>query len=86
MFGSWPLPRFVSSKGIKQTGAKSGEWTAISGADGLGHLAIQYAKARVSSCARSTLMMGNYWTSREVNRRASLKASRHPQSEPAFVG
>jgi propanol-preferring alcohol dehydrogenase len=32
-------------KGIKQTEAKPGEWVAISGAGGLGHLAIQYAKA-----------------------------------------
>src|SRR5579863_7173641 len=32
-------------KGIKQTAAKPGEWIAISGAGGLGHLAIQYAKA-----------------------------------------
>jgi propanol-preferring alcohol dehydrogenase len=32
-------------KGIKETGAKPGEWIAISGAGGLGHLAIQYAKA-----------------------------------------
>jgi propanol-preferring alcohol dehydrogenase len=32
-------------KGIKQTMAKAGEWIAISGCGGLGHLAIQYAKA-----------------------------------------
>jgi alcohol dehydrogenase, propanol-preferring len=32
-------------KGIKQTAVKPGEWIAISGAGGLGHLAIQYAKA-----------------------------------------
>src|SRR6202789_1935912 len=32
-------------KGIKETGAKPGEWIAISGCGGLGHLAIQYAKA-----------------------------------------
>jgi propanol-preferring alcohol dehydrogenase len=32
-------------KGIKQTEAKPGQWIAISGAGGLGHLAIQYAKA-----------------------------------------
>jgi len=32
-------------KGIKQTEAKPGEWIAISGVGGLGHLAIQYAKA-----------------------------------------
>jgi propanol-preferring alcohol dehydrogenase len=32
-------------KGIKESGARPGEWIAISGAGGLGHLAIQYAKA-----------------------------------------
>jgi alcohol dehydrogenase, propanol-preferring len=32
-------------KGIKQTGTRPGEWIAISGIGGLGHLAIQYAKA-----------------------------------------
>jgi propanol-preferring alcohol dehydrogenase len=32
-------------KGIKQTGAKPGQWVAISGIGGLGHIAIQYAKA-----------------------------------------
>src|SRR5450432_3661985 len=32
-------------KGLKQTATKPGEWIAISGAGGLGHLAIQYAKA-----------------------------------------
>jgi alcohol dehydrogenase, propanol-preferring len=31
-------------KGIKMTDARPGEWIAISGAGGLGHLAIQYAK------------------------------------------
>jgi propanol-preferring alcohol dehydrogenase len=32
-------------KGIKETEAKPGEWLAISGVGGLGHIAIQYAKA-----------------------------------------
>lgn len=32
-------------KGIKETEARPGEWLAISGVGGLGHLAIQYAKA-----------------------------------------
>ncbi len=32
-------------KGIKETQARPGEWVAISGCGGLGHLAIQYAKA-----------------------------------------
>jgi propanol-preferring alcohol dehydrogenase len=31
-------------KGIKETSAKAGQWIAISGIGGLGHLAIQYAK------------------------------------------
>jgi len=31
-------------KGIKETKARPGEWIVISGAGGLGHLAIQYAK------------------------------------------
>jgi len=39
-------------KGIKETEAKPGEWLAISGVGGLGHLAIQYAKAMgLSICA-----------------------------------
>jgi len=32
-------------KGIKESQAKPGEWMAISGIGGLGHLAVQYAKA-----------------------------------------
>jgi propanol-preferring alcohol dehydrogenase len=32
-------------KGIKESRTKSGEWMAISGIGGLGHLAVQYAKA-----------------------------------------
>ena len=32
-------------KGIKETRARPGEWIAISGCGGLGHLAVQYAKA-----------------------------------------
>jgi propanol-preferring alcohol dehydrogenase len=32
-------------KGLKETEARPGQWVAISGCGGLGHLAIQYAKA-----------------------------------------
>jgi alcohol dehydrogenase, propanol-preferring len=32
-------------KGLKETEARPGEWIAISGVGGLGHVAIQYAKA-----------------------------------------
>ena len=38
------LGGITTYKGIKVTEAKAGEWIAISGAGGLGHLAIQYAK------------------------------------------
>ena len=32
-------------KGLKETDTKPGDWVAISGVGGLGHLAVQYAKA-----------------------------------------
>jgi alcohol dehydrogenase, propanol-preferring len=32
-------------KGLKSTNAKPGEWVVVSGVGGLGHLAVQYAKA-----------------------------------------
>lgn len=32
-------------KGLKETEAKPGEWVAVSGIGGLGHMAVQYAKA-----------------------------------------
>ena len=32
-------------KGLKETEAKPGEWVVVSGIGGLGHLAVQYAKA-----------------------------------------
>jgi len=35
----------TSYKGIKETQAKPGDWIVISGIGGLGHLAVQYAKA-----------------------------------------
>lgn len=35
----------TSYKGLKETEARPGQWVAVSGVGGLGHLAIQYAKA-----------------------------------------
>jgi propanol-preferring alcohol dehydrogenase len=32
-------------KGLKETDTRPGEWVVISGVGGLGHLAVQYAKA-----------------------------------------
>jgi propanol-preferring alcohol dehydrogenase len=43
-------------KGIKETQTKAGEWIVISGAGGLGHLAIQYAKVMACRFAPSTSM------------------------------
>ena len=35
----------TSYKGIKETGARPGQWVVVSGIGGLGHLAVQYARA-----------------------------------------
>jgi alcohol dehydrogenase, propanol-preferring len=35
----------TSYKGLKETRARPGEWVVVSGVGGLGHLAVQYAKA-----------------------------------------
>ena len=32
-------------RGIKRTGARPGQWLAVIGIGGLGHIAVQYAKA-----------------------------------------
>lgn len=37
-------------KGLKETDARPGQWVAISGIGGLGHLAVQYAKAMGFNC------------------------------------
>ena len=38
-------------KGLKETEARPGEWVAVSGIGGLGHMAVQYAKAMGLHCA-----------------------------------
>ncbi|UCC44215.1 MAG: zinc-dependent alcohol dehydrogenase [Candidatus Zixiibacteriota bacterium] len=35
----------TTCKGLKQTGARKGDWVVISGIGGLGHVAVQYARA-----------------------------------------
>ena len=35
----------TSYKGLKETQAKPGQWVVVFGVGGLGHLAVQYAKA-----------------------------------------
>ena len=39
------MRRVTVYKGLKETDAKPGDWVAISGIGGLGHIAVQYAKA-----------------------------------------
>lgn len=38
-------------KGLKETEVRPGEWVAVSGIGGLGHMAVQYAKAMGMHCA-----------------------------------
>lgn len=38
-------------KGLKETEARPGEWVTVSGIGGLGHMAVQYAKAMGLHCA-----------------------------------
>ena len=38
-------------KGLKETDAKPGDWVVITGVGGLGHMAVQYAKAMGFHCA-----------------------------------
>lgn len=38
-------------KGLKETEARPGEWVVVSGIGGLGHMAVQYAKAMGLHCA-----------------------------------
>ena len=39
-------------KGLKVTGSRPGNWVVISGIGGLGHMAVQYAKAMGTECGR----------------------------------
>ncbi|KAF5303533.1 hypothetical protein FQR65_LT18766 [Abscondita terminalis] len=45
---SYLVCRVTVYKGLKETETKPGEWVAISGIGGLGHVAVQYAKAMVA--------------------------------------
>jgi propanol-preferring alcohol dehydrogenase len=49
-------------KGLKELELKPGDWCAISGIGGLGHMAVQYAKAMGCTWSRSTCTMTS-WTS-----------------------
>lgn len=69
-------------KGLKQTDARPGEWVAIpSGVGGLGHLAIQYAKAMgLEGSARSTSTPAS---SRTPSASAPTRWSTPPMAAPA---
>ena len=45
-------------KGLKETGARPGQWVVISGVSGLGHLAVPYAKNKVLERLRAGTVPG----------------------------
>jgi propanol-preferring alcohol dehydrogenase len=66
----------TSYKGIKQTEAKPGEWIVISGAGGLGHLAIQYAKVMGLQVCAVDIDDGKLELARKMGADAVVNASR----------
>src|SRR5271157_2490522 len=61
-------------KGLKMTEARPGEWVVISGAGGLGHVAIQYAKAMGMHVAAVDLGPGKMALARELGAEITIDA------------
>ena len=68
-------------KGIKETEAKPGEWVAISGCGGLGHLAIQYAKAMGLKVCAVDIDEGKLEHAKEVGADAVVNAKTENAAE-----
>jgi propanol-preferring alcohol dehydrogenase len=66
----------TSYKGIKETEARPGEWIAISGIGGLGHLAIQYARAMGLRVAALDVSEAKLALAREMGAELALDATR----------
>jgi alcohol dehydrogenase, propanol-preferring len=66
----------TSYKGIKETEARPGEWIAISGVGGLGHLAIQYARAMGLRVAALDLGAAKLALARDMGAELAIDASR----------
>jgi alcohol dehydrogenase, propanol-preferring len=69
-------------KGLKETRVRAGEWVVISGAGGLGHVAIQYAKAMGMHVAVVELGAGKTQFAKELGAEIAIDAeSQDPRSE-----
>lgn len=62
-------------KGLKETEARSGQWVVISGAGGLGHVAIQYAKAMGLHVAALDIAESRLSLARELGADIAVNAS-----------
>jgi len=62
-------------KGIKETEARPGEWIAISGIGGLGHIAIQYARAMGLHVAALDVAEDKLALARELGAELAIDAS-----------
>ncbi|PIC01263.1 alcohol dehydrogenase AdhP [Caulobacter sp. X] len=69
-------------KGLKVLDAKPGDWVAISGVGGLGHLAVQYAKAMGFKVAAVDVAEDKLRLARELGAELTVDASRE---DPAAV-
>lgn len=69
-------------KGLKETEARPGEWVVISGVGGLGHVAIQYAKAMGLHVAAVDLGAEKLQLARELGAEIAIDAS---HEDPAHV-
>ena len=67
--------------GIKETEARPGEWLAISGVGGLGHVAIQYAKAMGLHVAAVDVAEDKLALARELGAEVTVDA-RAPMPRP----
>jgi propanol-preferring alcohol dehydrogenase len=68
-------------KGIKETEARPGEWLAISGIGGLGHIAIQYARAMGLHVAALDVAADKLELARSLGAEIALDASRPDTAE-----
>jgi len=69
-------------KGLKETGVRAGEWVVISGTGGLGHVAIQYAKAMGMHVAAVELGAKKTLFAKELGAEIAIDAnSQDPPSE-----
>jgi propanol-preferring alcohol dehydrogenase len=69
-------------KGLKETEARPGEWVVISGVGGLGHVAVQYAKAMGLNVAAVDLGAGKMNLARSLGADLTIDAA---TEEPASV-